>query len=179
MSPEERREYLQSLLESENESDGDFSSGSDEEFVPPLQRQSSSSSSAVSGSGAADNETNARDADEESDAASQIEIESEEEESDSDPDDEDAPVVAPVMQGKDGTVWNLQPPSNIVQTYSHNVLRERRSTHPDTHNQTEAGLLNLIFSDVMMNSIVMDTNFKAQHVYQEWNRANPIAKPRQ
>ncbi|KAF2892975.1 hypothetical protein ILUMI_13196, partial [Ignelater luminosus] len=74
--------------------------------------------------------------------------------------------------GKDKTVWHRRPPKT-GRVRKHNILREKSGPTKSTQILSICETFKYIFSDVMCNVIIRETNRKANSVYAAYNAENP------
>lgn len=170
LSYEDQQAYLNDLLEEcdEDEEVLDFvGDSSEDEWLPAAANR------------------NAEDSDIEDvyeDHEVRIEVSDEEIFSDSEVEEEDGTVSdniinSPFLKGKDGTIWRQTPPQR--QTLRHNILRSQR-TGPlrSTEMLPVKDTFKCIFSDVMCEIIIRQTNRKGNEVYATHNFINPEKPPK-
>lgn len=77
-----------------------------------------------------------------------------------------------LLHGRDGTEWRQSP--NTTRTLTHNIGHNHHGPVRATKMLSASQILKTIFTDVMCNIIIKETNRKANSVYDEWNAKNPL-----
>lgn len=166
MSYEEQQAYLLRLLEEceEDEVDHDvyefFEDDSETEWLPPAPQE------------------NNEDSDIEDVVTENVTINVSDDEHDSD--EEDCEIdeteghdenISSSYTAKDGTLWRRNPPQR--QTLRHNILRNKNSGPSRSTNMFSIkDTFKCIFSDVICNIVIRETNRKAKEVYEAYNLKN-------
>ncbi|KAF2879851.1 hypothetical protein ILUMI_26308 [Ignelater luminosus] len=154
MTYEKQQEYIRQLANlSDSQSDVDEGQV-DKEFIPQAAQHESSAVEDVF-----ENSEN------------RIELEDENSSDNESEGSADESSDANCLFGKDKTVWHRTPPKT-GRVRKHNILREKSGPTKSTQMLSICETFKCIFSDVMCNIIIRETNRKANSVYAAYNVEN-------